>query len=171
MLVWSGRVWQNWSADYNLVTGFSAKPPLWEHPVWELARLLPDGAVPIASKDASIAISNHTVSYTFDESLQQKAPRWGLAAGTHLIADRRRSGLLSRAMALDGAEIIAESSPFVLVRWSPEAVDALASEPLQLDRVQPWLGPYRRAHNIPGVAPHEQRIAVQPGSFPVIQLR
>ncbi|MFT5686404.1 MAG: hypothetical protein ACI8RZ_007360, partial [Myxococcota bacterium] len=77
----SGKTWQDWSAYYNLVTGFSAKPPAWEHPVWSLVRQLPDDAVPIGSKDASIALSSRARSYTYDESLSTKAPRYGLAAG------------------------------------------------------------------------------------------
>ncbi|MDG1478298.1 MAG: DUF2079 domain-containing protein [Myxococcota bacterium] len=166
-----GKTWQGWSATYNLVTGFSAKPPVWEHPVWSLVRQLPDDAVPIGSKDTSIAISNRARSYTYDESLAQKASRYGLAAGTHLIADSRKSDLIAWGMAMEGAEVIAESAPFVLISWTPGARDVYAGQRIRIPRGQPWTGGYRKAHDIPGVAPHEQRIPVQQGGFPVIRLR
>jgi hypothetical protein len=171
LLAWSGRTWQDWSVYYNLVTGFSAQTPAWEHPVWSLVRQLPDDAIPIASKDASIAISNRARSYTYDESLGQKAPHAGLAAGTHLIADSRKYELVSWGMAMPGAEVVAEAAPFILITWQADGIDEGADRQRRIPRGQPWTGPYRKVYQIPGVAPHEQRIQVMPGSFPVIRLR
>ncbi len=168
LLAWSGRTWQDWSEYYHLVTGFSAQTPVWVHPVWSLVRELPDDAVPIASKDASIAISSRARSYTYDESLSQKAPRYGLAAGTHLIADTRKEELIAWAMAMHGARIVKEAPPFVLITWTPGSWDAYANQRIQIERGQPWTGSYSKDTDIPGVPPHEKRLSIQQGAFPVI---
>ena len=169
LLAWSGQTWQGWSGYYNLVTGFSAKKPEWKHPVWSLVRALPEDAVPVASKKVSIAISNRTRSYTYDESLSQKSPVWGLAAATHLIADERKRTLITWAMAMRGAEVVQREPPFVLITWSAGAKDANAGERLRFPGGPLWTGPYRRSNDIPGVPPHENRITVLPGTFPILR--
>ena len=138
------------------------------HPVWPLVHALPDNAVPIASKEASIAISNFARSYTYDESLRHKAPRYGLAAGTHLIADTRKEAVITWAMAMQGAEVVLEENPYVLITWSAGGRDAFASQRLEPGRRQPWTGPYNKDTDIPGVPPHEKRLNILPGSFPIL---
>lgn len=172
LLIWTGQHWMSWGQRHNLVHAWKATTPAWRHPAWTLVSQLPDDAVPLVSKDVSIAVSNRSRSYTFDESLQQKAPRQGLAAGTHLIVDTRRTAMVQRAMAMRGAEVIAEATPFVLITWADDAVDTLAQQQQTREerRLQPWTGPYSVASKIPGVPPHVPQRQPPPGTFPIIKL-
>jgi len=170
LLLWSGQSWMEWSRYYSLITGFTAQTPAWVHPVWSLVKELPETAVPIASKNSSIAISNHALAYTYDESLHTKTSGLGLGAGTHLIADTRKLDLMAWAMAMPGAAVVKEAPPFALITWNSGAQDALGEQRIKIRKGQAWTGPYRKDADIPGVPPHEQRQTIRQGSFPVITL-
>lgn len=169
LLVWTGQHWRSWAAEYNLVVSWYAKPPVWRHPAWSLVYALPEDAVPIASRQVSIAISNRTRSYTFEESLMEKAPRLGLAAGTHLIVDTRRDSVVKWAMSMPDAAVVAEATPFALITWGA-GKDPYAGQRFQLSKGAEWTGPYRIASQIPGVPPHVPQRQPAPGTFPVLQL-
>ena len=114
----------NWGDYYRLKSAFTITSPTYTHPVWTLAEnhLSPED-IPIVSSKYAVAVSSRTRSYTYNESLYEKAPGKGLAAGTHLIADSRKTPLIDWAMAMPGAQKIAEEGPFVLITWTPGASD------------------------------------------------
>jgi len=170
LLGWTGSHWQSWADTYNLVVSWKAERPVWRHPAWALVHQLPDDAIPIASRQVSIAISNRRASYTFEESLMEKAPRQGLAAGTHLIVDTRREQVVNWGMSMPGAEVVAEATPFALITWPRGATDPYAGRRFTLSKGAEWVGPYRMASQIPGVPPHEPQRQPPPGTFPVLRL-
>lgn len=169
-LAWGGQHWNSWARDFHLIEAWQATPPTWRHPAWALVNQLPDNAIPIVSKNVSIAVSNRSRSYTFDESIFDKARGEGLAAGTHLIVDQRRTDVVRRAMAMTGAEVIAESEPFVMITWQGGARDRQAMQQSLPRSANPWLGSYPTASHIPGVPPHVPQRQPAPGTFPIIRL-
>jgi uncharacterized membrane protein len=170
-VTWASWWWLEWSQYYNLVVSITEKDPEWEHPAWVLQRELPDDAVPVASKNTALVVSSYLRSYTIDESIYSKERVKGLSAATHAIIDSRRSDVMSRLMAMEGAEIIAKEDPFVLVRWDASAVDLYVKSKTKFKRPQPYIGDFRKASLISGVPPRETKIAATMGSFPVLNLQ
>jgi uncharacterized membrane protein len=154
-LVVYGFQWDRaWYRHYNVVAAWTPRAPAYTHPAWELVRLLPDDAVPIVSKTVSLAVSDRSRSFTWDDSLHEKAPGTGLGAGTHLITDKRNTPVLAWAMAMEGASVLQEAGPYVLVGWNPGAVDLQV--PTEVPHVLQDLAPW------PGMPPHRQAIAGVP---------
>ena len=118
---------------------------------------LDEDDIPIVSKKLALVASARTESYTWDDSLYEKAPGKGLAAGTHLIVDQRNSTVVDWAMQMTGAAVIATEGPMVLISWDPGTVDKNIPEsaPSELQDLKPWPGqpPHREA--IPGVPPRK----------------
>ena len=170
LLSWQGRTWRDWARDYDLIVAWRAETPVWRHPAWTLVAALPDDAIPVSDRQVSIAISNRSVSYTYDESLQQKAPRLGMGAATHLIVSRQKADALQWGMAMSGAEIVAEADPYVLITWTRGARDPYLGRSLRFPTGQTWTGPYRKADDIPGVPPHQQQRPPNPALIPVLRL-
>lgn len=113
-----------WSRPYNLVVTLLPRQPTLEHPVWTLARRLPSEAVPVVSTRHAIAVSDREVSYTWEESLFDKAGRRGLGAATHLLAPRSASDVVDWALAMPGATIVDEHEGYVTVSWPEGSIDA-----------------------------------------------
>ncbi len=118
-------LWWNlsWAAGFNLVLRpWPSWPQRW-HPAWSLVSSLPPDAVPIVPLDASLAASARPRSYTFSESLTDKAPGQGLGAGTHLLVHRDNAAVLAWGLAMPGARIAGEAEPFLLLTWDSGAAD------------------------------------------------
>ncbi|MFT5681995.1 MAG: hypothetical protein ACI8RZ_002913 [Myxococcota bacterium] len=52
-------------------------------------------------------------------------------------------------MAMQGAEVIKEAEPFVLMTWNAGVWDAFANQRIELKHGQPWTGPYNKDTDIP----------------------
>ncbi len=141
-----------WAAGFNLVLSpLPRRPDRW-HPAWGLLEPLPPEAVPIVPLDVSLAASARPRSYTFSESLEDKAPGLGLAAGTHLLVHRDNAPVLAWGQAMPGARVVAEAEPFVLIGWDQGAADPTVAAGGPVSRVS---HPYGRGGGPlpPGVAP------------------
>ena len=153
-LSWS----HNWSQYYKLRLALGPEAPTYTHPAWILVRdhLQPED-VPIISSELALAVSSRSRSYTYDESLEDKAPGKGLAAGTHLIVDHRNTPVYDWGMAMTGAEEIAKEGPFTLIQWTPGALDT--NIPSQLPRskkgLPTWPGMPRDRSVMDGVPPRK----------------
>jgi len=170
-LSWASWWWYSWSGYYNLILATSPQEPTWEHPAWTLAKRLPEDAIPVVSTLNSIAVSNFPRSYTYDESLYSKERHKGLAVATHMIFDKRKEKVLEWVERMPGFEIIDEEDVFVLATWNRRSIDSGVLYRPKFGRKQPYVGPYTKGSDIPGVPPKETRITVRmDGSFPVIQL-
>ncbi len=149
-------LWWNmvWATGFNLVLSPLPRWPEHWHPAWGLVGPLPPDAVPIVPLDASLAVSARARSYTFSESLQDKAPGLGLGAGTHLLVHQDNSAVLAWGQAMPGARVVARADPYLLLTWTSGAVDPMVGwweDPPT--RIQSWpyeLGGERR---LPGVPP------------------
>ena len=73
--------------------------------------------------EVSLAASARPYSYTFSESLLDKAPDRGLAAGTHLVVHRDNVQVLAWGKAMPGARVVGEQEPYVLLSWDEGAAD------------------------------------------------
>ena len=147
---------QNWASYYKLRTAIGPTPPTYTHPAWTLVREhLTQEDAPIIGTELALAVSSRTRSYTFDESLQDKAPGRGLAAGTHLIVDHRNTEIYEWGMAMTGATEVAKEGPFVLITWAPGALDQNipASIPGMKRGLPTWPGMPRDRTVIDGVPP------------------
>ncbi len=163
-----------WAGHYNLVRTPIPTAPEWAHPVWYLAGELTADDVPIVPREASIAASARTRSYSYDGSLTTKAPRKGLGAGNVMIADTRQSGVVEWGLSMAGAEIVAERSPYVMIRWSAGAVDRawMSWRGARFDRASPWLGGARTRGELAGVPPFESgQLPADRSEIPRIRLR
>jgi len=122
-LGWGAVFDLGWAQRSNLVIRpLPAYPDLW-HPAWQLVGALPDSAVPIVPLEVSLVVSERPRSYTFSESLLDKAPQHGLAAGTHLIVHRDNTVVVDWGMAMPGAAVIGEAEPYLLIGWTPGVAD------------------------------------------------
>ncbi len=153
----------SWARGMNLVLRpWPSWPERW-HPAWSLLGPLPPDAVPIVPINASLAVSARARSFTFTESLEDKAPGQGLGAGTHLLVHRDNQPILEWGLAMPGARTLAEADPYLLITWTPGTEDPRAGwwkEPPQ--RLDSW--PYHEGgHELPpGVAPPPPREPVLP---------
>jgi len=156
--LWTGNWYKNWSNEYNLIPSLTIQNPTYVHPVWSLTGQLEDSDVPIIDSRLSLSVSARRASYTWDDSLFEKAPGLGLGAGTHLIADRREEQLIEWGMAMAGAEVLGESGPYLLIGWDEEAVDRAIpiSPPSQTHGLRAWPGMPNGREAIAGVAPREE---------------
>ncbi len=151
-----GAWWDlTWSRAYNLVLSpLPARPALW-HPAWALVEQLPQDAVPVVPLEVSLAVSARDRSYTFGESLADKAPELGLAAGSHLIVHADNSPVRRWGMAMPGAAVVASSEPFLLIGWDQGAEDPTwaAGGVSHSERIPSW--PYKlgAVGGVPGLAP------------------
>ena len=168
-MTWMIFWWQNWSEYYNLKISTWPQQPEWTHPAWKLARTLTPNDIPIVSKNTALVASHFSKSYTFDESLYQKEPRRGAAAGTHLIVSENRRDVLQWIGKIHGTNLLDEIDGFQLYEIESGTRDITVGNRPKFKKPPPYTGPYLKGQDIPGVPPHEQRIKVQPGSFPVIQ--
>lgn len=167
--IWMSWWWHSWSGYYNLRTGFLPTEPEWKHPVWNLIEQLDKSDIPIVSKNTALAASHFPKSYTFDESLYQKESRRGVSAGTHIILDKRRQDVMQWVQSLNTITLIDEIEEFQLYSIEKGTRDIWTTKPPKFKKPPAYTGEFSKAEQIPGVAPHEQRIKVIPGSFPVIQ--
>lgn len=168
---WTVRFDSDWARHYNLVVSMSTEPPEWTHPLWELAELLPEDAVPGVPTLGAITVSNRSTSYTYDGSLVARHLDQGLGPLTHILVDERHPVVLARALAMPGAEVLAEAGPYQLVTWRRRARDRSRAIALAgpegvppgrwpedqvhiIPRLQPYVGPFDRGSAIPGVPPY-----------------
>jgi hypothetical protein len=148
----------NWAQYYRLRLGFGATPPAYTHPVWGLVQdNLSADDIPIISSRLALAVSSRERSFTFDESLLDKAPTQGLGAGTHLIADQRNTQLIQWALKMTGAKEVDSAGPYVLIQWADGALDnhTPRTAPQALQDVQPWPGMPQNRDQIAGVPPRK----------------
>ncbi len=158
--------WKPFAEEQNFRVGRSVQSPEWVHPVWRLARMLPEDAIPIASKDVAPAISSFSRSFTYDGSLSSKAKMEGLAAGTHALVDTRQDAVVKWVMAMRDAKVVARDEPYILVSWAPGSLDKNWSKmrDARLSRPPPYSGRYNTPEHIPGVPPRVggQKLQVVP---------
>jgi hypothetical protein len=112
-----------WAQARNLRVTLTSLAPAWEHPAWSLVRLLPQEAIPIVPNNVSIAVANRTESYTYRESLLEKAPDRGMGAGTHLIVDLAHPSVVEWGLSMPGATVLETAPPFQLLGWDAGAKD------------------------------------------------
>jgi hypothetical protein len=147
-----------WARGFNLVLSPWPHWPTTWHPAWGLLQPLPPDAVPIVPVEASIAVSARPRSYTFGESLPDKASTQGLGAGTHLLVHRDDAAVLAWGQAMPGARVQAEADPWLLLTWDAGAADptwaAWGQHPPHLPAVAWQLGDSGLP---PGVAPAPTR--------------
>ena len=149
-------LWWNlaWAAGFNLVLRpWPSMPEHW-HPAWSLIGSLPTDAVPIVPIDASLTASARPLSYTFSESLEDKAPGRGLGAGTHLLVHEDNTAVVKWGQAMPGATVVGESDPYLLIGWTRGSEDVQAGW-WQGDRdaLRSWPYEYGGYQLPPGVAP------------------
>ena len=70
---------------------------------------------------------------------------------------------------IQGTNLLDEIDGFQLYEIQSGTRDITVGNRPKFKKPPPYTGPYLKGQDIPGVPPHEQRIKVQPGSFPVIQ--
>jgi hypothetical protein len=148
----------NWAQHHRLRLAWTPTAPAYTHPIWSLVdeHLDPED-VPILSSNLALAVSARSRSYTYNESLFEKAPGEGLGAGTHLIVDRRNTLVLDWGMAMTGAESVAQSGPYVLIEWTSGALDQKqpARPPQVYQGLQVWPGMPQDRTVIDGVPPRK----------------
>jgi len=146
---------RDWAEHYRLIPSFQTTAPSYVHPAWTLMESLEHDDIPIVSKKLALVASARTESYTWDDSLLEKAPSKGLSAGTHLIVDQRNTAVVNWGMQMAGAAVITTEGPMVLISWDKGAQDKNipSKAPSALQDLRPWPGqpPHREA--IPGVPP------------------
>jgi uncharacterized membrane protein len=142
----------SWAEHYNLVVSFRATQPSQRHPAWELVGRLPSDAMPVVPTQVSLAVADRRVSYTFNESLFDKAADRGLGAGTHLIVSERDERVVAWGLAMPEAVIEARSEEYLLITWERGAKDPSwkAVRALGEFRKLEEVDPHRR---VPGVPP------------------
>ena len=168
---WSIWWWQEWAAYYNLIVTHEITEPEFEHPAWKLKAQLPDDAIVVVNKNTALLVSDQLRSYTLDESLYGKERHKGLGAATHAIVDSRRTDCMAHLKLMDGFEVLATESPFVLVGWKKGAMDRMVRQKTRFKTYNAYVGDYRKASDIDGVPPRETKIPALMGSFPVINLK
>jgi len=130
LVLYSTNYTMTWAQTSNLRVTMQPLEPTWENPAWELVRQLPEDAIPIVPNEVSIAVSNRTVSYTYRESLLDKARDRGMGAGTHLIVNNKHKKIQEWGLQMAGAKIIATSGNYTLLTWDEGAKDpTLPREP------------------------------------------
>ena len=170
--LWAFWWWGQWSDYYNVVVGWWPQKPEWVHPAWTLVAKLPEGAVPVVSKHTALVASHFPRSYTFDESLYPKEPFRGLAAATHLIIDQNRTDMVDVAMRMAGAKVVATQDSFLLITWGNRSVDLGVGTRPKIEKVRPYIGPFMKAGDIPGVPPFEPAIPIKlDRSVPIVEMR
>ncbi len=157
LAVYGGQWNRNWITHYSLVPSFQTVPPAYTHPAWTLAGLLEPNDIPIVSKKIALSVSARERSYTWDDSLFEKAPGEGLGAGTHLIVDQRNTPVVDWAMHMKDAKVLATEGPVVLISWAAGATDSnIPSEPhTGLHDLSPWPGQPTHREAIAGVPPRK----------------
>jgi hypothetical protein len=148
----------NWAQYYRLRVSPVAIEPVYTHPAWSLVQdhLSPED-IPIISSRLALAVSARKQSFTYDESLFEKAPQQGLGAGTHLIVDQRNTTVVDWGMAMTGATQVDNSGPYLLIQWAPGALDSQipSTAPQPLQDARPWLGMPQNRGQIAGVPPRK----------------
>lgn len=146
--------------DQNLRVSWTPKNPAWIHPAWALAEQLPDDAIPAVPRDLAPMVSDRRVAYTYDGSLDDKATDEGLTAATHALIDTRQAersiGWWVRGM--PGAKLLGHDGPYQLWTWDADVEEDPRWAEMQGRRIrkeQPYLHPYKRRRDIPGVARFE----------------
>ncbi len=156
-----------WARGFNLVLRpWPSWPERW-HPAWGLLFPLPPDAVPIVPLEVSLAASARLESYTFSESLLDKAPDRGLAAGTHLVVHEDNVLVLAWGEAMPGATVAAEEPPYLMLTWDTGAADPTlalwgGSPPARIPSVAYRVG---GSSLPPGVAPPP---AERPPELPIL---
>lgn len=147
---WDAR-WVRW---FNLDLALLPRSPDAWHPAWELAERIPPDGIPLVSKRASLTVSSRLEAYTWGQSLLDKRPEAGLAAGTHLVVHRDHEDVVPWALAMPGAEVVAEAGDHLLIAWEPTDRDPT---------LESWDSPPRRILDHPDPAPHTD---LPPGWIP-----
>ncbi|MEC7985855.1 MAG: hypothetical protein VX278_11875, partial [Myxococcota bacterium] len=171
-LFWSAWWWHTWGDEYyNLIVSWKPEKAAWVHPAWKLAKKLPPESIPVVSTLNSIVVSNYPKSYTYDESLYSKARHKGLSVATHMIYDKRKEKVKEWVERMPGYRVLEEEEDFILVTWHKRSLDIGVHRKPKFSKKQPYVGPYSKGSDIPGVPPKETRIPVKMnGSVPAIRL-
>lgn len=160
------------AADQNMRVTLLPTSPAWVHPAWGLIEQVPRDARVAVPRDLAILASDRKGALSYDGSLDSKEREKGLAAVTFAVIDARQAegrvaGWVRR---MPQAELVDEAGPFALWTW-PEADTDPSWEALRDARIrkeQPWLHPYQRRQDIPGVPPFEPP---QSGKGPVPRIK
>ncbi len=156
LLLLIGSRFRAQALDQNLRLTLLPQNPAWVHPAWPMALALPEDAVPAVARDLSPMVSNRRVAYTYDGSLDSKELDRGLGAATHALIDARQGGgrVTGWVRAMPGSQKLQEAGPYSLWTWDAGAEDPSweQMQEVQIRKEQPWISPYRRREDIPGVA-------------------
>jgi len=149
----AARAWLDWAQEFRLVRAWLPTMPERFHPAWHLAAALPADAVPAVALDASLTVSARGRSYTYAESVADKARRLGLGVATHLIAPSGDTVVREWAEKMPGFEVIEEREGWILARWDPDSVDPTRPAPDRdaFPRVRRWGAPTPQTPPPPGV--------------------
>lgn len=88
-----------------------------EAPEWALIRQIPADAVVTADVHTSLIISSRPVSFTYDESLEDKRPGKGLSVTEYLLVKKVDTGWNQKARSVSGYERVGETDRYVLYRF------------------------------------------------------
>ena len=141
-----------WGSGFHLTWTWRPWTPPYEHPAWTLARRLPADAVPVVSVRHAVIVSDRRRSYTWEESLHDKAQGRGLGAATHLIAPERLREVTAWALSMEGAAIVDEADGYVTIAWTPGARDPAGKRREDAwPQVPDWVPPGYTMDSLPGV--------------------
>ncbi|MCK6505032.1 DUF2079 domain-containing protein [Myxococcota bacterium] len=141
-----------WGTGFHLAWSWRPWTPPYEHPAWTLARRLPAEAVPVVSVRHAVVVSDRRTSYTWEESLHDKARGRGLGAATHLIAPASLAEVTAWALSMDGAQVVDEAEGYVTIAWTPGARDTAGKRREDpWPRVPDWVPEGYTLDNLPGV--------------------
>ncbi len=141
-----------WGDSFNLVWSAWPRDPAYRHPVWQLVEQLPDDAVPVVSVQHAVAVSDRPASYTYEESVLDKARFQGLALASHMIVHQQVSDAVAWAMAMPDAQVLAELDGYKLIGWRRGGPDpTLPRDPQPFARPPDWNPPGYRHEQLPGV--------------------
>lgn len=136
-LVFAAHHTARFGQGYHLAWSWTRWTPPYQHPAWTLAERLPADAVPVVSVKHSVVASGRARSYTWEESIHDKARGQGLGAATHMIAPLACTEAVEWAMTMPGARVVDHSENHVTITW-----DAGARDPSPRRREDRWTPPW-----------------------------
>lgn len=121
-----------WLSRFRITPRLTLSVPLDRPPApqWILAAKAPRDAIIATDAASSLTVSSRRESYTYDESLSDKAPRKGLKAVEWLMVRRAHTPWITLAKAWPGAEVKGEAGEYILFHLPDSGRGQLPPGPL-----------------------------------------